>query len=173
MHILYYYYLQDRQYLYWTLKRNMDSEYSDVPTMTKIIPSMHHCWSSVLLNWKHLQDRVVTKPDPEPTSVTNTPNVSYKDHNHMHAQQKPYMLHAPAAPPPKLVAQQYITPNEKPQTPAKPVNTQCNQSSVQSSTEPKVPAPPCVPAARFLLALLVIPKWQHANQVTPDMHQNT
>ena len=26
--------------------------------------------------WKHLRDRVVMKPDPEPTSVTDTPNVS-------------------------------------------------------------------------------------------------
>ena len=31
----------------------------------------------------HLQDRVEMKPDPEPTSVTDTPNVSNKDQTHV------------------------------------------------------------------------------------------
>ena len=77
----------------------------------------------------------------------------------MHAPQKLYMSHAPAATPPKLVADQHSTPSEKPCTPAKPAtaNTQCNQSAVQSSTEPKVPVPVCQ-LPRFLLALLVIPQ---------------
>ena len=91
------------------------------------------------------------KPDPEPASVTDTSDVSNKDHTHMHTQQKPYMLHVPAATPPILVAHQCITPSEQPCTPAKPVaaaNTQCNQSAVQFSTEPKVPALPSVPAAK-------------------------
>ena len=69
----------------------------------------------------------------------------------MYAPQKPYLLHAPAATPHKLLAHQYITPSEQPHTPAKPAaaaNTQCNQSAVQSSIEPKVPASPSMPAAK-------------------------
>ena len=60
------------------------------------------------------------------------------------------MLHAPAATPHKSVAHQYITLSEQLCTPAKPAtaNTQCNHSAVQSSTEPKVPASPSVPAAK-------------------------
>ena len=73
----------------------------------------------------------MTKSDPEPTSVTDIHNVSNKDQTHMHTMQKPYMLHAPAATPPKLVADQCITPSEQPCTPAKPAaaNTQCNHST--------------------------------------------
>ena len=44
------------------------------------------------------------KPDPEPTSVKDTPYVSTKAQTHMHAQQKPYMLNALTATPPRLVA---------------------------------------------------------------------
>ena len=61
------------------------------------------------------------------------------------------MLHAPAAILPNLAVHQCTTTSTQPSTPAKParvVNTQCNQSAVQSSTEPKVPAPPCVPAPK-------------------------
>ena len=78
--------------------------------------------------WKHLQDRVVTKPDPEPTSVTDMPNASNKDQPHMHAPQKPYMVHAPDPTSPKLVVHQYITPSEQPHRPTKPAaeNTQYN-----------------------------------------------
>ena len=88
--------------------------------------------------WKHLQDKVVTKPDPEPSSATDTPDVSNKPQTDIHAPQKPYILHAPAATLPKLVAHQCIIPSVQPCTPAKPAaaaNTQCNQSAVQSSTE--------------------------------------
>ena len=69
----------------------------------------------------------------------------------MHGLQKPYMLHAPTATPPKLVAHQCITHSEQPHTPAKlaAANVQYNQSALQSSTEPKVLAPPSVPAAKF------------------------
>ena len=69
----------------------------------------------------------------------------------MHSPQKPYILHAPAATPPNLVAHQCITLSEHPYTPAKPfaaANTQYNQSAVQYSTEPKVQAPPSVPATK-------------------------
>ena len=71
----------------------------------------------------------------------------------MYAPQKPYMLHAPAATPPSLVANQCITPSEQPCTLAKPAaaaNIQCNQSAGQFSTEPKVTTPPSVPAAKVL-----------------------
>ena len=90
------------------------------------------------------------KPNPETTSVTDTPNVSTKDQTHMHAWQKPYMLHAPSAILPKLVAHQCIIPSEQSCTPSKSAtaNTQCNQSAVQSTTEPKVPAPPSMPATK-------------------------
>ena len=101
--------------------------------------------------WKHLWDRVVTKPDPGPASERDTSDVSNKDQIHMHASQKPYMLYAPAATPPILVAYQCNTPSEQPHTPIKPaaaVITQCNQSVVHSSTEPKVPAPLSMPAAK-------------------------
>ena len=86
-------------------------------------------------------DRVVTKPDPEPPSVTDTSDVSNKDQTLMHAIQKPCMLHGTAATAPSLVAHQCFTPSEQPQTPAKPAaaaNTQCNPSVIQSSIEPKV-----------------------------------
>ena len=98
---------------------------------------------------KHLQDRVVMKPDPESASVTDTSDVSNKDQIYVHAQQKPYMLHVPAATPPNLVAHQCITHRKQPHTPARPAaaaNTQCNQSAVKSSIEPKVPALPSLPA---------------------------
>ena len=89
------------------------------------------------------------KPDPEPPSARDTSDVFNKTQTQMHAPQKPYMLHASAATPPKLVAHQCITPSEQPCTPAKSAaapNTQCNQSAVQCSTEPKVSVPPRVPA---------------------------
>ena len=89
------------------------------------------------------------KPNPEPASVTDTSDVSNKDQTHMYAPQKPYMSHAPAATPPRLVAHQCITPSDQPCTPVKQAagaNTQCTQSAVQSSTEQKVTAPPSVPA---------------------------
>ena len=73
----------------------------------------------------------------------------------MHAPQKPCMLHAPAATPPNWAPHQCITPSEKPCTAAKPAaaaNTQCNQSVVQSNTEPKVPALPSVPATKVLIS---------------------
>ena len=85
------------------------------------------------------------------------------------------MLHAPAATPPKLVAHQCITLSEQPSIPAKPAavaNTQCNQSTLQSSTEPKVPAPPSVPTTKVPASSVSHTSWQHANQATPDMHQN-
>ena len=43
-----------------------------------------------------------------------------------------------------------MTPSEQSHTPAKPdaENTKCNQSAVQSSMEPKVPAPPSVPPTK-------------------------
>ena len=65
-----------------------------------------------------------------------------------------YMLHALATTPPKLVAHQCITPSEQLHTPAKPAaaNTQCNQSAVQSNTEPKVTAPPSVPATKVTVS---------------------
>ena len=69
----------------------------------------------------------------------------------MHAPWKPYMLHAQAATPPKFVAHPCITPSEQPCTPAKPAaaaNTQCNQSAIQSNTEPKVSASLSVPPAK-------------------------
>ena len=94
---------------------------------------------------------VVRKPDPEPPSVTDTSDVSNKDQPNMHAPQKPYMLHAPAATPLNLVVHQCITSSEQPCTPAKPAaaaDTQCSKSALQSSTEPKVSAPPSVPAAK-------------------------
>ena len=90
----------------------------------------------------------------------------------MHVPQKPYMLHAPAATPPKLVAHQCITPSEQPHTPAKPAaaaNAQCNQSAVQSNTEPKVPSPPSVPAAKVPASST----WQHGDQAAPDVYENT
>ena len=128
----------------------MDSRDSDMPTTTQIIPSSTTAGAVYHQTQKHLWDRVVKKPYPEPTSVIDTPNVSNKDQTHMYAWQKPYMLHAPAATPPNLVAHQCITPSEESHTSAKPpaANTQCNQSAVQSSTEPKIPAPPSVPAAK-------------------------
>ena len=99
---------------------------------------------------KHLQDSVVTKPDPEPASVIDMSDVSNKDQTHVHVLQKPNMLHAPAATPPKMVAHQCITHSEQPYTPAKPgaANTEYNQSAAQSTTEPKVPAPPSVSATK-------------------------
>ena len=99
--------------------------------------------------WKYLWDRVEAKPDPEPASVTS--DVSNKDQTHIHAPQKPYMLHAPAATYPKFVTHQCITPSEQPCTPAKPAvaaNRQCNLSAVQSRIEPKIPAPASVPATK-------------------------
>ena len=91
------------------------------------------------------------KPDPEPPSATDTSDVSQKTQTSMHVPQKPYMLHAPDATPPNLEAHQCITPSEQPYTPAKPAtaaNTHCNQSAVQSTTEPRVPSLPSVPAAK-------------------------
>ena len=91
------------------------------------------------------------KPDPEPPSATDTSNVSNKAQTNMQAPQKPYMLHAPVATPSKLAAHQRIMPSEQIHTSVKPTaaaNTQYNQSAVQSNTEPKVPAPPSVPATK-------------------------
>ena len=91
------------------------------------------------------------KSDPEPPSATDTSDVSNKGQTHMHTPQKPKMLHAHAVTPPNLVAHQSITSSEQPHTPPKPValaNTQCNQSAVQSSTEPKVSEPTSVPATK-------------------------
>ena len=95
------------------------------------------------------------KHDPKPASGTDTSDVSNKDQTHMHAPWKPYMLHATAATPPNVVAHQCLTPSE-PYIPAKPAataNTQCNQSVVHSSTEPKALAPPSVPAAKVPASL--------------------
>ena len=100
---------------------------------------------------KHLQNGVVTKPDPEPVSDIDTCDITNKNQTYRQASQKPYMLHALAATPPKLVAHRCIKLSAQSSTPAKPAvaaNTQCNQSAVQSSTEPKVLAPPSVPAAK-------------------------
>ena len=73
------------------------------------------------------------EPDPEPALVTDTYNVSKKDQNHMHAPQKPYMLHAQPATPPNLVAHKCITPHEQPCTHAKPA-TAANPVQPECST---------------------------------------
>ena len=83
--------------------------------------------------------------------MTDTYDVSNKNQTHLHAPQKPYMLHAPVATAPNLVANQFITPSEQLHIPTKPAaaaNTQCNQSAVQSNIEQKVPALLSVPAAK-------------------------
>ena len=84
----------------------------------------------------------------EPSSATDTSDVSNKAQMHVHASQKPYMLHAPAATLPSFASHQCTTPSAWFHTHAKPaaeVNTQYNQHAVQSSTEPMVPAQPSVP----------------------------
>ena len=126
--------------------------------------------------WKHLWDRVLTKPDHEPASARDTSHIYNKEQAHMHAPQEPYMLYAPAAAPPKLVAHQCITPSEQACTPAKPAaaarhsatRVQYNQYWTKGSSS----HPTCHPP-RFLLTLLVIPQWQHTNPATSDVCENT
>ena len=93
----------------------------------------------------------------------------------MHAPQKPYMLHAPAATPPKLVAHQCITHSEQPHTPAKPTaaaNTQCNRVKYYPVLNQRFHHHPVYQMPMFLLALSVISQWQHMDQATPDMCPN-
>ena len=56
------------------------------------------------------------KPDPEPTSVTETPNVSNQDQTHMHAWQKLHMLMYQLLDLPQSVAHQCITLSKQSQT---------------------------------------------------------
>ena len=90
--------------------------------LTKALCAAVHTTAGAVYHqiWKHLWDELITKPDPEPVSVADTSDVSNKHQTHMHAPQKPYTLHAPAATPPKFVAHQCITHSEQPCTPAKP-----------------------------------------------------
>ena len=98
----------------------MDSRDSDVPTATQINLVCTTAGAVYNQTQEHLQDRVVTRPYPEPPSVTENSSVSNKDQTHMYVPQKPYMLHAPAATPPNSVAHQCITPSKQPYIPAKP-----------------------------------------------------
>ena len=90
--------------------------------------------------------------------MTDTSDI--KTQTHMHALQKPYMLHAPAATLPKLVAHQCNTPSEQPHTPDKQAaaaNTQCNRSAVNQVLSQMFQHHPVCQLPRFLLDMLIIP----------------
>ena len=101
---------------------------------------------------KHLHERQVNQPDPEPPTADM--EISHKVKTHVHAPMQPNVHHAPAGVQPEPAATQCTNPSTQHQcTPAKSTQQvvktpQCNQSAVQSSTEQKVSVPPSVPAAK-------------------------
>ena len=101
---------------------------------------------------KHLHERQVNQPDPEPPTADM--EISCKVKSHVHALIQPNVHHVPAGVKPEPAATQCTNPSTQHQcTPAKPTQQvvktpQHNQSAVQSSTEQKVPVPPSVQATK-------------------------
>ena len=146
MHVLYYHCLLDRQYPYWTPPEEYDSRDSDALQLQHRPHLVHTTAGAVYCQTqKHLQDRVVMKPDPVAPLATDTSDVSNKAQTHVHVPQKPFIQNAPAATLPNLAAHQCNTPTAQQHNPAKQaaaVNAQCNQNAVQSTTELMVPGTP-------------------------------
>ena len=116
---------------------------------------MHTTAGAVYLcTHKHLHERQVNQPDPEPSTADM--EISHKVKTYVHVPIQPYVHHAPAGVQTEPAATQCTTPSTQHQcTPAKPTlqvvkTPQCNQSTVESSTEQKVSAPPSAPAAKVL-----------------------
>ena len=101
---------------------------------------------------KHLHERQVNQPDPEPPTVDM--EISHRVKTHVHAPIQPNVHHALAGVHTESAATQCMTPSTQHQcTTAKPTQQvvrtpQCNQSAVQSSTEQKVSAPLSAPATK-------------------------
>ena len=136
----------------WPLKRNLDPWDNMVHIMPQVLLGAFNAGAVYRHTCKHLCERWVNQPNPEPPTADM--EISCKVKTHVHAPIQPNVHHPPAGVQPEPAANQCTNPSTQHQcTPAKPTQQvvktpQHNQSAVQSSTEQKVLAPPSAPATK-------------------------
>ena len=125
---------------------------------------------------KHLCERQVNQPNPEPPKADM--EISCKVKTHMHAPIQPNVHHAPAGVQPEPAANQCTNPSTQHQcTPTKPTQQVAKHlSATRVQYNPvlnkRFQCHPVCQLPRFLLVHLVIPLWQSADQAAPTVHHN-